>query len=579
MNAALGRRPRAAAAVGPEEQAGRRSVIRAREWVALLGVITVTIGAPLAYSIVAGSFQIPHNDDWAFSRVALDFHQTGRLNLIGAGQMTLIGHVLWAQPFLSVLGPGLPALHVANAVAGAAGVVACFGIFRRLTGARPALVGAASVALLPGYGLLSIGFMTDVTAFSFEMIGIAVALAALDRRGVPRRLLLFGSGVAGVAAFSVRQTAIPALVAVACAALWQSSARRELRQALADLATFAAAGATVVLMAQWRAGLPNQDRPPTGSPAIGDLVAALAGISTLALFVTPVLWLALGSGLEGTHHWRRRALAVVLALPWVSLVCWRQDPILGNVFTRRGASDGVLPGVKPSLFPQPLWFVLQVLALAGVIGLVLLLGSVLVSAAQRRRTAAPGGGPGPLLVAFAGLALAAALAPALRGSSLFDRYLYPAAAGVMALILWRLGAAEISRKASRGALALLGLLLAATMVLDIESIRFDRARWDVGEDAVRDGVPAGRIDAGYEWTGYHATLPVPAGRPQVVSTAPSWWSRAYAGDLPCVVVMASELDDPRYTLDHVRPYGRVGDDGLLLVYRLRNPCAGGPAQP
>lgn len=159
------------------------------EWLAAFIVVTVVVGASLLSSALTGSLDIPHNDDWAYSRVALDLARTGELRLVGWTPSSLIGHVLWAQPFLSLFGTTLRVLHFAQAVAAAVGLLCSFVVMRRLLRFRDALLGTVIIAAFPGYALLSTSYMTDTTAFAAQMVCLATGLAALDRPR-PRVLLV-----------------------------------------------------------------------------------------------------------------------------------------------------------------------------------------------------------------------------------------------------------------------------------------------------------------------------------------------------------------------------------------------------
>jgi hypothetical protein len=546
--------------------------IRPIEWVAVVAVVTLTIALPFAYAGAVGTLWIPHNDDWAFSRVALEFHATGQFGLLGAGQMTLIGHVLWAQPFLWALGPGLVALHVANAVAGTLGIVASFLVFRRMSAGRNALLGTACVALLPGYGLLSQGFMTDTTAFAFEVSCLALGLAGLDRSGPGRYAYLVASCLVGFAAFSVRQTALAGLAAVMISALWQSVwVRRHFGAVALDALLGIQALAAMLVLSDWRRGLDHQDKPPSAVPTVGNLLEALAGISTLALFVTPVLWLVI----RGHVSLRRPRVVVagLLSLLWLVLPLTGRELIIGNMLTEWGAGNGVVGGSKDAFVPGPIWVVLEVLALGGLAGL-LALGVPACLGRTRTKLAAIRDAPVVLLLSFTVLATVAAIAPAARGAHVFDRYLLPAAVGLLAALSWRLRGVCLGPRAFSGSLAILACLAAITAAQDVESIHFDHIRWSAGEDAVRRGVPADRVDAGYEWTGYHAELPVRSERSPAAATAPTWWYRFYGVDLPCEVVMASPITDERYSLARRLERGPF-DTRRLVLYRLIGGCPGG----
>ena len=92
---------------------------------------------------------IPHNDDWAYSRIALDLAEHGELNLVGWNQMNLVGHLVWALPFVALLGASLETLHIAQAVAAALGLVAVYLLVRRFASVGFALITTAAVAAFP----------------------------------------------------------------------------------------------------------------------------------------------------------------------------------------------------------------------------------------------------------------------------------------------------------------------------------------------------------------------------------------------------------------------------------------------
>ena len=60
--------------------------------------------SPRHCRLVAGAILLPHNDDFGFRRIALTLAQTGRLDLIGWPNMTIVGQILFAVPFLVAVG-------------------------------------------------------------------------------------------------------------------------------------------------------------------------------------------------------------------------------------------------------------------------------------------------------------------------------------------------------------------------------------------------------------------------------------------------------------------------------------------
>lgn len=75
-----------------------------RDWAALGGIIGLAVGLPVILGLVAGALDIPHNDDFDYRQVALGFWSTGSLEMRGFSVMSLIGQILFVQPFLWLSG-------------------------------------------------------------------------------------------------------------------------------------------------------------------------------------------------------------------------------------------------------------------------------------------------------------------------------------------------------------------------------------------------------------------------------------------------------------------------------------------
>jgi hypothetical protein len=114
--------------------------------------------------------------------------------------------------------------------------------------------------------------------------------------------------------------------------------------------------------------------------------------------------------------------------------------------------------------------------------------------------------------------------------SLFDRYLWPIVPTLAILFLHvptdlevvpeaRVGgdAPQLSSQAVSGAVIAGAVLAGVAIVYLVNAHAFDVGRWRAGETLQRLGIPADRIDAGYEWMGYHArvraTVPTAAAGP------------------------------------------------------------------
>ena len=87
---------------------------------------------PAALAWVAGSILLPHNDDFGYRRVVQTLYQTGRLELVGWSNMTLIGQVFFALPFMWLLQGSPWAFAASTLILTAIGVIAGYDLARRV---------------------------------------------------------------------------------------------------------------------------------------------------------------------------------------------------------------------------------------------------------------------------------------------------------------------------------------------------------------------------------------------------------------------------------------------------------------
>jgi hypothetical protein len=164
---------------------------------------------------------------------------------------------------------------------------------------------------------------------------------------------------------------------------------------------------------------------------------------------------------------------------------------------------------------------------------------------------------------------------------LFDRYLWPLIPPLATLLLYVPSDLLVrSLGDERGGHTLplaipataLGTMLAAMAFLYlVNSHAFDVARWRAGEALMRLGVPAEEIDAGYEWTGYHATSPASAPTPGSAGTTyrDMWPSFRLCGLVSSATEPADDADPVgtmRYDLNLV-----AGPSEMLYLYRVTSP--------
>jgi nitrate reductase NapE component len=551
---------------------------RLSPWIWTSAVALAIVALPVAALSAGHAWTLPWADDWAYERMAASLERTGHLHFIGWNDVTLVGQLAWGVPWIAVFGPSLATIHWAGATAALAGLVGACALLRMFLPLDAALLGTAALGLSPLYILLAGTFMTDLPAFATEMWCIGLGIASL-RSANRRWLLLAAALVVGAYGFTIRESALSAPLAVIVGLLVERADRRERLRVVGAAAVFAV---VLVVFYRWRHGLaaPDLSRTPRFELR-DDIVALCEAFMVIALVASPVAAVALaGRRLRFNSRvvWLGAAVSLTAALVPLSQIWYHDLPqsiFPGNLITQEGAlGDHVLSGTRPDLFPAAAWVAIEALAVAS--------GCVAASAclrlaATRRRRSVPGSA---LIVAYLVVSLLAYVGRADTKATLYDRYLLGAA--VMVILVVLLDAAP-TFSGSRGPLAAgafaLWLPALLSVVLLLDSAAYNRARWDAGERAVADGVPANAIDAGFEWVGYHHrgaigrrswTGPGAPAPLELLNVA-----GVYAigfGDLPCVVVS----DSPKggLPLRSVTRYDSLGglEQRTLYAYEVPRVC-------
>jgi hypothetical protein len=496
--------PASAVPARPGPRPRRRA---ATTWRPLALIVLLAVGLPQVSAAASGALHLPWNDDWAYARAALELADTGRFRLRGWGVMGLLGHVLWAQPWLALLGDGLAVLRAAQAVAAVLGLLATYAFARAFLPRPRSLLVTALVAAAPAYAVLSTSFMTDTTAFALQMTCLAAGAHAL-RRPAPWPLAAL-SLVTGLAATTVRELTLAAPLAVLCAlVLVPGTSRRALGWAAAG---FAAAVGVFLL---WRAGVPGAQRVTEGADVVSAAAMVVRGLATVALALAPAL--LLNPRLRLLRGGRAAALAGALVMAPVLFVVaggcrvfagGTHDLLAGNVLERSGPLGAeVALGPRPPLLPAAVWDALGLLAAAAA----LVLAATLAAATARAVARGPWprrlgrATPGDVLLGVGLLGGVGGLGvQALAGGAVFDRYLWALVAlGAVAVLRGKrpMRWADLRWTAARGWAVGLAAL---SLLLTFDAHAYTAARWAAGERAVAEGHDPADIDAGFEWAGWH----------------------------------------------------------------------------
>ncbi len=576
----------------------------------LIGLlVAVGIGAPLAAAAWLHALDIPRNDDWSYRLVLFRFAHTGHYSLQGWGAMTLIGQILWAAPFVVIFGPHAWAPGVAVAVASTIGIAAAYWLARTILPRSWATASVVSVLAFPGFLLNTSSFMTDVPAFSAAITSLALGVAAARRVGRGRWSFLAASLVVGCFGFSIREFDLAAPAAVL--AVLAVRDRRHLRLYVTCGGVVLAACSAVFA---WTAQLPGAQAVvgARGGLAHGFIAVGAAGVLrpqpqpwwksigsslqsfvewyfTLAFALSPLLallarslWAQAQQALRvaAWRQWRALVPGAVLILGLV-LVAVNGSVFVGNYLDQRGATGNEdLPGVRPVLFPEPLWLVLCVIAsvAAAVLSLVAL-GALGDARLLKRRllSVEPAWG---LLAVFTTLTAAGlALYGIFLKGEMFDRYLWPLVFGGAVLLSRRYLSADRAHRSKLWSptlsLALAGLAATVACLITLNADAFDGARWMAGEKLSRDAMTAAQIDAGFEWVGYH--YPGLAVHGRNVVGQPSYdkqYEAAFPAFSACAVVSSSAQRNPALSSLGVLGYDELGfaRKEHLYLYQVHSPA-------
>jgi hypothetical protein len=538
---------------------------RGRDLWIVFGLIALAVGLPAVVGIASGAISVPHNDDFAYRRPALVLYETGRLELTGWAVMTLVGQLAATMPLLWLTGGSQWAFGATTAIFAVVAIVASYALARRLLAPTFAGFAVLLTVLVPGFMVYTTAYMTEIPTFAMEMSCLAIGAAALHRSPQDGRWRwLVASLAVGCYAFSIREYAIAAPIAVLVAAVTSDRQGRRGPYLVALGVVLAVCATTYVLTSE----LPGQGGVGLNAPTPGTTRRVLDSVGLLAFALAPALLIA--AARWAPHWWRsRHRLGAVLGA-FAGL-------LIAMVFN--GERLRVLIGADPGP-----WGLLENLALVATFGAFALLGAALVAERERllraidvrRRPTQPGSVTG-LVAVFALLFAAGTIAVGLT-VILFDRYTWPLALPLAILLLLPpqadrtedLAVARANRVGGRGLLAVVAAALVAvtavtSLVLMLNAAAFDAARWRMGEEAVRLGFAAETVDAGLEWVGFHATglARLTAGRQATMTE--------YAVKFPsfqrCAIASSTPLDATGFTLVLTRPDAYR----LLLV--------AGPAEP
>ena len=348
----------------------------------------------------------------------------------------------------------------------------------------------------------------------------------------------YGALAVGLLAFTVRENAIVAPLAVSVATIWVAS-RHPRSRLIPIVGAIVALVASAALFYVWRRSLPGFLNATARAPTLSriGLAALESGQSVLlvGLLVSPAIVLADPRRLLRVAWSRSPRVALTAAL------------VTGGAFTfallRTGAAAVLIPGdyflpngtlgtaglkgARPDLIPGSL---LTALAIVGAFALltavcvtVAAVTSRVANAWHKPRTS-PAADPPVVIVTLAaiGYAIGCVVPVVLGYTFLFDRYLIPIVPLVAILLLHSSGPIVApSRRIRIAGCVVLAALAALGAAYGANSASFDGTKWRVATQAIALTGDPKLIDGGRIWNDYHAGKHIRHGltRPCVVLRA------------------------------------------------------------
>lgn len=515
------------------DEAGAGAVALLRAEAPALLALTLLAWLPVAVLGVGGDF--PLNDDWAYARTVETWLETGRFARPSWTWAPSFSNALVGVAFARVLGFSHEALRWSGITLGWVGVLATYGLARRVgAGRAAALLAGVALAANPVHVNLAWTFMTDVPFAAFSTLALLGLAGGLRRRAA---LPLALGALFALAAMLSRAPGLALPLAAGAAVLFVHPPRPRV---------WLAAAAGALLLAGLYAALPHllYDASDSGRHLRlgwyvreklldGDVLyfvtrSALGSAPLLGLFLLP----AVASRATAVARPRLALAGGALVAAGGLAVAHRlalTPPFSVNVIWNFGLGSRGMAGWEelPSL-PLAPWWAASGFGLA-VAGFALVGGAA--TAWERRRALA--GRVDLALLALFPLIYLGGLAVQWP---FFDRWLLPALPPLLALWLAVVPRPATPTRPGRAVAALALALLGAYAVLGTrDALALQRARWALLDDLVARGVPRDRIDGGFEFNGWYHYDPDPSrflDRPGVAWVLDDTWRLSMAPAIP-----------------------------------------------
>lgn len=453
-------------------------------------------------------------DDFSYVKTAFVFARTGHFVYNGWATAMLGAQIVWAAPFIKLLGYSFFATRVSTVALATLCVWLTHAVLRRVQLNRThAIFGALTVGLSPLFLPMAVTFMTDISGMIAVVACIYCCLRAMESQSATSTAAwLLLAELAGLLGGTTRQIAWMTVLVMVPSAAWILRRRRGVLPLGIVLWILSAA---FVFGCMWWFKHQPLNVPESLTEGRMDLrgLRELAGTMLAALLcLCLVLMPMLASGLPLLSRKRPRELAILLVVSLVAFWVCRFItyhltekgvlPWTGDILDRLDVFDypnAWFLGVSPTTLNRPERAVGSVI--------VLFITTVFFTVIYRSRRGArietdqqPSWQNLAILLGPFTAAYLLLLVPRGIWAQILDRYLLPLL--VVALIcLLRLHQERISPKLPQVSWIFLVLFAAFGVFGTHDWIASHRARLDAVHRLQAAGVPLTKIEAGYEFDG------------------------------------------------------------------------------
>lgn len=547
---------------------------------AIAAACSVCIGL----AAIRGVVGISRDDDWSYLATVMNWTFGPVPDLNGWVHMMFVAQGSLGAILTRAFGESLVLLQMTTLVLGIVGLVAVSLLARWVLPNWEPLLVLLLTGFSPLWLHLSVTYMTDIPAWAFSALSIALGVAAVTKQ---RSGLLAVGTCVGLLGFGVREYAIVPFVALL---VWVIFSEYPKRFRLWSLGLGIFSVVVCALTYKWRQSLPGAVDTEPMAP-LESLAVFARLLLTLALFLAPygaialvVIWSRRGRVFGALRTYSLGvSVGAVLAIGLAILASFQ---LAGNVIHPYGSSwTSVGDGVRS----LPLWG-FRVIVGVGVLSLVALLALVGMLV-QRRIAVRVSRAPGlqgssslvSLYVFISGIVMAVyCVAIFVAGAPAFDRYLLLVVPILGITILWLGTRCWQQRITKLQKAAVAGILVVSTLfgIFITDGLnQVDGLRWQVATELVASGIPAYKIDGGDSWFRYHQ-MDAP-GVAQVGSLENSipgrtWWQTFFEGSAFCrMVAIESETDlqavyGPALSVQEERTL--IGTPFRVMVFPGPDPC-------